>query len=51
MKTHRLVLPTLVAACAPALSLAHDHVVREWIGPISLAAGKARIEREILSSH
>ncbi len=27
--------------------LAHDHVVREWIGPINLVAGKARIEREI----
>ncbi len=28
-------------------TLAHDHVVREWIGPIRLIAGKARVQREI----
>jgi hypothetical protein len=27
--------------------LAHDHVVREWIGPIPFAAGVARLQREI----
>jgi hypothetical protein len=29
------------------VTLAHDHVVREWIGPIRLAAGTARVQREI----
>ena len=28
-------------------TLEHDHVVREWIGPISLAAGSARVQRDI----
>jgi hypothetical protein len=28
-------------------TLAHDHVVRAWIGPIRLAAGNARVQREI----
>lgn len=28
-------------------TLAHDHVVREWIGPIPLAGGAARVQREI----
>ena len=28
-------------------TLAHDHVVREWIGPIRLAGGAARALREI----
>jgi hypothetical protein len=27
--------------------LEHDHVVREWIGPVSLAAGGARVQRDI----
>jgi hypothetical protein len=27
--------------------LAHDHVVRAWIGPIRLASGKARVRREL----
>jgi hypothetical protein len=29
------------------VTLAHDHVVREWIGPIRLAGGAARVQREI----
>jgi hypothetical protein len=29
------------------VTLAHDHVVREWIGPILLADGIARVQREI----
>jgi hypothetical protein len=29
-------------------TLAHDHVVREWIGPIRLVAGTARVQREIV---
>lgn len=29
------------------VTLAHDHVVREWIGPIRLSAGTARVQREI----
>ncbi|MEP6658010.1 MAG: DUF1223 domain-containing protein [Betaproteobacteria bacterium] len=28
-------------------TLAHDHVVREWIGPIRLAAGALRTRREV----
>lgn len=28
-------------------TLEHDHVVREWIGPISLAAGSARVQRDV----
>jgi len=28
-------------------TLAHDHVVRVWIGPIRLVAGTARVQREI----
>ena len=28
-------------------TLAHDHVVREWIGPIRLVAGTARVQRAI----
>jgi hypothetical protein len=29
------------------VTLAHDHVVRAWIGPIRLAGGAARVQREI----
>ncbi|MCX7157012.1 MAG: DUF1223 domain-containing protein [Rhodocyclales bacterium] len=29
------------------VTLAHDHVVRAWIGPIRLANGAARVERQI----
>jgi hypothetical protein len=29
------------------VTLAHDHVVREWIGPIRLAGGSAQAQREI----
>jgi hypothetical protein len=29
------------------VTLAHDHVVRAWIGPIHLASGVARVQREI----
>ena len=29
------------------VTLAHDHVVREWIGPIRLAGGAAQAQREI----
>lgn len=29
------------------VTLAHDHVVREWIGPVRLTEGAARIQREI----
>ena len=28
-------------------TLAHDHVVREWIGPVRLTGGAARVQREI----
>ena len=28
-------------------TLAHDHVVREWIGPVRLVGGAARVQREI----
>jgi len=28
-------------------TLAHDHVVREWIGPVPVIAGKAQVQREI----
>jgi len=28
-------------------TLSHDHVVREWIGPIRLSSGKATLQREI----
>ena len=28
-------------------TLAHDHVVRQWIGPIRLASGTARVQREV----
>lgn len=30
------------------VTLAHDHVVRVWIGPIPLAGGEARVRREIV---
>jgi hypothetical protein len=29
------------------VTLAHDHVVREWIGPIRFAGGTARVQRDI----
>ena len=29
------------------VTLAHDHVVREWIGPVRLIAGAAQVQREI----
>ncbi len=29
------------------VTLAHDHVVREWIGPIRLSGGAARVQRDI----
>jgi hypothetical protein len=29
------------------ITLAHDHVVRAWIGPIRVAGGAARVQREI----
>jgi hypothetical protein len=29
------------------VTLAHDHVVREWIGPVRLAGGAAQLQREI----
>ena len=29
------------------VTLAHDHVVREWIGPIRLTGGTARVQRDI----
>jgi hypothetical protein len=29
-------------------TLAHDHVVREWIGPVRLVAGNVRVQREIV---
>jgi hypothetical protein len=29
------------------VTLTHDHVVRDWIGPIRLVAGTARLQREI----
>ena len=29
-------------------TLRHDHVVRAWIGPVSLVAGSARVQREII---
>ncbi len=29
------------------VTLAHDHVVREWIGPVRLTGGAARIQRDI----
>ena len=29
------------------VTLAHDHVVRQWIGPIRLAGGAAQVRREI----
>ena len=29
------------------VTLAHDHVVRAWIGPIPLAGGKATVRREV----
>lgn len=28
-------------------TLAHDHVVREWIGPVPLLAGRAELQREL----
>jgi hypothetical protein len=28
-------------------TLAHDHVVREWIGPVRFSAGSAKLQREI----
>ncbi|MGC2519651.1 MAG: DUF1223 domain-containing protein [Burkholderiales bacterium] len=28
-------------------TLAHDHVVREWIGPVRLSGGAARVQRDI----
>ncbi len=30
--------------------LGHDHVVREWIGPVPITAGSARVQREIALS-
>jgi len=32
------------------VTLAHDHVVREWIGPVRLVAGAARVQREVALS-
>ena len=32
------------------VTLAHDHVVREWIGPIRLAGGAARLQRDFALS-
>jgi len=29
------------------VTLAHDHVVREWIGPVCLTGGAARVQRDI----
>lgn len=29
------------------VTLSHDHVVREWIGPVRLVGGAARVQREI----
>jgi hypothetical protein len=29
------------------VTLAHDHVVREWIGPVRLTEGAARVQRDI----
>ena len=29
------------------VTLAHDHVVREWIGPVRLSGGAARVQRDI----
>ncbi len=29
------------------VTLAHDHVVREWIGPIRLTGGAAQVQRDI----
>ncbi|MBI3374530.1 MAG: DUF1223 domain-containing protein [Betaproteobacteria bacterium] len=29
------------------VTLTHDHVVREWIGPVRLTGGSARVQREI----
>jgi hypothetical protein len=29
------------------VTLAHDHVVREWIGPVRLTGGAARVQRDI----
>ncbi|MEO8104556.1 MAG: DUF1223 domain-containing protein, partial [Betaproteobacteria bacterium] len=29
------------------VTLTHDHVVREWVGPIHLNAGTAHLQREI----
>jgi hypothetical protein len=29
------------------VTLSHDHVVREWIGPVRLIAGTTRVQREI----
>ena len=29
------------------VTLAHDHVVREWIGPVRLIGGAARVQRDI----
>jgi len=29
------------------VTLAHDHVVREWIGPLRLTGGTAKVQREI----
>lgn len=29
------------------VTLSHDHVVREWIGPVRLAGGAARVQRDI----
>ena len=30
------------------VTLAHDHVVREWIGPVHLTGGAAQVQRDIL---
>jgi len=32
------------------VTLAHDHVVREWIGPVRLTEGAARVQRDIALS-
>lgn len=29
------------------VTLAHDHVVREWIGPVRLTGGAARVQRDV----
>ena len=29
------------------VTLSHDHVVREWIGPIALSGGRAEVDRAV----